>query len=71
MVKPRTFHCKRCNVCVEDHDHHCPWTSKCIGKNNLTRFNVFLTMVPTFLIFTFISFAAAMMKDLGQPKAHL
>lgn len=25
-----TSHCEDCNVCIEDMDHHCPWTGKCI-----------------------------------------
>ena len=28
-------HCHECKVCVESHDHHCPWCSKCIGKGNI------------------------------------
>lgn len=23
---PRSFHCKKCDSCIELHDHHCPWT---------------------------------------------
>ena len=40
--KKKTVHCKDCNVCVIDYDHHCPWTGKCIGGKNLTFFYVFL-----------------------------
>ena len=35
-------HCDYCDVCVEDLDHHCPWSSKCIAKGNLIAFNVFV-----------------------------
>ena len=38
----KTNHCYECGVCVEGHDHHCPWTSKCIGKNNLPFFYIFV-----------------------------
>merc|ERR1712061_642215 len=32
IVQPKgCYHCTFCNVCVEDHDHHCPWMGKCIG----------------------------------------
>jgi hypothetical protein len=27
-----THHCYDCDVCVEELDHHCPWTGKCIGE---------------------------------------
>lgn len=27
-------HCKDCQVCFEDLDHHCNFFSKCIAKNN-------------------------------------
>ncbi len=40
-----TEHCFDCNVCVEGYDHHCPWTSKCVGKNNLLIFNIFLKIL--------------------------
>ena len=28
----KTDHCEDCNVCIIGADHHCPWTSKCVGK---------------------------------------
>ena len=28
----KVTHCNRCQICIREHDHHCPWTSKCIGK---------------------------------------
>ena len=36
-------HCFDCGICIEGYDHHCPWTSKCIGKNNLFSFYFFMT----------------------------
>ena len=35
-------HCKECDVCIEERDHHCPWVTKCVGKNNLISFYVFV-----------------------------
>jgi hypothetical protein len=35
-------HCDDCGICIEEHDHHCPWTSHCIGKNNIISFYIFI-----------------------------
>ena len=37
-----TEHCIDCDICVMGNDHHCQWTSKCIGKNNLIFFKIFV-----------------------------
>ncbi len=47
----KSGHCKFCNVCVASFDHHCMWSGKCIGKNNLATF--FIMVVSTFLFFMF------------------
>jgi hypothetical protein len=44
-------HCYECGVCVEDLDHHCPWTGKCIGKKNLQQFHFFLWSLATLILF--------------------
>lgn len=42
--RPKTAsHCYQCGVCVENIDHHCPWTGKCIGEKNLYWFYMFLS----------------------------
>lgn len=46
-----TIHCSVCNCCVEDCDHHCPFTGKCVGKNNLRYFHVFLTLLVVTLLY--------------------
>ena len=40
-----TEHCIDCDICVIGNDHHCMWTSKCIGKNNLFFFNAFYRLI--------------------------
>lgn len=43
IQRPRTAsHCYDCGVCIDELDHHCPWTGKCIGKKTLKTFRAFL-----------------------------
>ena len=46
-------HCFNCGVCIEGHDHHCPWTGKCIGRKTIHFFNIFLYSI-LFIILYFI-----------------
>ena len=50
-----TEHCIDCNVCVEGLDHHCPWSSKCIGRKNLKLFYLFLGSTCFLFVFLMIS----------------
>ena len=61
-----TSHCPDCDICVEGHDHHCPWTGKCIGKNNLTSFYIFI-----FSIFALISYFAFAMSSLDKNSLYI
>lgn len=55
----RQKHCPICNACFIEYDHHCPWTSKCIGGNNKSMFNCFLLLtllqfvLPVFAILSY------------------
>ena len=35
-------HCYKCKFCCEGLDHHCAWTTKCIGSGNNKEFKCFL-----------------------------
>lgn len=52
---PGSSHCDFCQVCVEGHDHHCPWMGKCIGKNNLYPFYIFICTSMGSLAYVFAS----------------
>jgi hypothetical protein len=52
-----TAHCTECDVCVEGHDHHCPWTTKCIGRDNLKAFYIFVCF--SFVLMGFLFFGLA------------
>lgn len=47
----RVEHCTYCNICIFGNDHHCPWTSKCVGEKNIIMFRAFVVS----LILQFIS----------------
>ena len=56
----RTSHCVECGICIMSNDHHCPWTSKCVGKKNIWMFNGFLMTLAAhilYLIFALVSLA--------------
>ena len=35
-------HCTDCDICIIGNDHHCPWSSKCVGKKNIFMFRLFI-----------------------------
>jgi hypothetical protein len=41
-VKERSRHCRACDRCVEDFDHHCMWINNCVGGLN---YRAFLAMI--------------------------
>ena len=56
-IESKTKHCFQCNICIEGQDHHCSWTSKCIGKNNLYYFYFlifWIIILMLYYIFTFL-----------------
>ncbi|GCC28581.1 hypothetical protein chiPu_0007012 [Chiloscyllium punctatum] len=46
IIQPeQAKHCKLCNMCMVNFDHHCLFLMKCIAKNNRRLFNLFLMEV--------------------------
>jgi len=61
IERPRTAsHCYECGVCVDQLDHHCPWTGKCIARKNLRCFYLFLTTLLVHITFVVAIFAASL-----------
>jgi palmitoyltransferase ZDHHC9/14/18 len=58
----RASHCYECANCVEELDHHCPWTGKCIGKRTLWWFYAFLASLGGHLFVVAVIFAIWLMK---------
>jgi len=49
----KTEHCEYCDCCIEETDHHCPWSSKCIARRNQGFFQTFLFFLTLLIIFLF------------------
>ncbi len=60
-LKELTFHCYECGVCIEGYDHHCPWTSKCIGKGNIISFYIFI--ISTLILFGYLIFSTTLISN--------
>ena len=46
-----TIHCHQCDSCIEQFDHHCPFLSNCIGRNNYTKFFALLHVSLASILF--------------------
>lgn len=64
---PRSFHCRRCDVCIELHDHHCGWIGSCIGARNIQSFINFLIFTASHAL---LSFILNLLRHLCDPKAQ-
>ncbi|KAF9933451.1 Palmitoyltransferase zdhhc14 [Linnemannia zychae] len=49
---PRCSHCRQCDNCVEDEDHHCIWLNNCIGRRNYRYFLIFVTTASIYAFYT-------------------
>ncbi|KAG9324897.1 hypothetical protein KVV02_003304 [Mortierella alpina] len=49
---PRCSHCRQCDNCVEDEDHHCIWLNNCIGRRNYRYFLIFVSTASLYALLT-------------------
>ena len=54
MRPPGASHCRICDNCVFDFDHHCVFISNCVGKRNHRYFVLFLVWGGLFAVITTI-----------------
>jgi len=67
---PKTYHCVDCDLCIEDYDHHCPWTGKCIGGGNIIPFYVFVTLTPIVMVYAFVLTAVSAVVKIPHGVQH-
>lgn len=68
---PRASHCSKCDNCVEDFDHHCPFLNNCIGKRNYKFFLLSLVSAVAEALSAIAGFLAYLLynKDQNDEKA--
>lgn len=54
-IDNKITHCDDCDMCIVKYDHHCYWTGKCIGKNNLFFFYPFMFGCFTYIVLWFVT----------------
>ncbi|KAL7693431.1 putative palmitoyltransferase, DHHC domain-containing protein [Plasmopara halstedii] len=60
------LHCLKCRVCIEEYDHHCPWTGKCIGKGNVHFFYIWLLFLVLAFVYEVIEFTMYLLPSETQ-----
>ncbi|SPO30361.1 related to ERF2 - subunit of a palmitoyltransferase [Ustilago trichophora] len=66
---PRSSHCRVCDNCVENIDHHCTYLNNCIGRRNYVQFMVFLLSSILSALYV-IAFTALRLVLLTKPRSY-
>jgi len=57
-------HCEYCDVCIIGYDHHCVWSSKCIGRGNIFQFNAFLFLTVICVVGFWVNLLTLIFADM-------
>ena len=66
-----TLQCRRCNLCIMDMDHHCFFLNKCVGRNNLKPFLLFLSWLLLGALYTIIAASSLLHQRWGEVQKHI
>lgn len=66
---PRSSHCRVCDNCVENIDHHCTYLNTCIGRRNYVPFLVFLSASIVAALYV-VAFTAARLVLMTKPTTY-
>ena len=69
VVQPRSKHCRKCDKCVQEFDHHCIWLNNCIGKANYGSFMCLLAGTLALLLFQAAVNAVLLASSFKNPAA--
>uniref|UniRef100_A0A670Z4K4 Palmitoyltransferase n=1 Tax=Pseudonaja textilis TaxID=8673 RepID=A0A670Z4K4_PSETE len=64
---PHTFHCRWCNICVEEFDHHCLWVNNCIGCHNFRFFLLFVFFLTIYDLVALLACFTYLALNFQQP----
>ncbi|KAJ2759273.1 Palmitoyltransferase zdhhc14, partial [Coemansia nantahalensis] len=64
---PRASHCRICDNCVENSDHHCVWLNACVGRRNYRYFYSFLLSLTLLALYIMAFSLVRLILPLRRP----